>query len=454
MTCDPVPTAVAAYDALIADMNIPTPDLTGVEWPNLPSLNSDTFTDQPAVTLEQLTEAKINGSGVFDRLMTSVTAHMDRERSAGRISNAEFAKAYVEFSSGALAASIQFLLQKDQAHWQAITAQLQAKMAVTELVKSRVEFEEIKLRMQTAVFLAENAKAEAARSKMALATAQIEYCTAEYNLTTMLPKQALLLDGQKSQLDAQTIQVEKQTLGIEAQTLVTGAQKLQIEAQTLLTGTQKAQLEAQTDLIATQKLQMQKEISVMDKQMLKITAEISNTEAQTAQLAKQTLQTIAQTLGIEKQTLQTVAQTLGVEAQTAQVQATTTTLLPQQVRATSAGADAQIYQTTYMLPKQVEQLTEQTKLVIEQIESQRAQTMDTRQDGVTLIKGTVGKQKDLHTRQILSYKQDAQVKAARPFIDAWITMKTIDEGTLPPVGFNNTNLDSILAIVRQGNELV
>jgi hypothetical protein len=339
LLCNPIPVANEAHDDLTAGMNLP--DLSGVAMPVFPALEADTFLGQPSIKLEDLTTGQTGGSGVFDRLMMSVTAHLDRERSAGRITNNDFAKSYVEFSGAALQAALQFVLTKDQTHWQALAAQTAAKLAQVELVNAQVRLEQIKAEMNIAVYQAEAAKAQAATMKMQLATARVEYCTAEFQLNEMLPKQSLILTAQKEQLEAQ----------------------------------------------------------------------IDNLDNQTANL------------------------------------------LPEQVRLTKSQADASVYSNTFLLPKQADQLAAMVKVAQEQHETQRAQTLDTRSDGVTPVTGTLGKQKDLHTRQILSYKQDAQLKAARPFVDAWITMKTIDEGTLPPVGFNNANLDQILTTLRAGNDL-
>jgi hypothetical protein len=98
-------------------------------------------------------------------------------------------------------------------------------------------------------------------------------------------------------------------------------------------------------------------------------------------------------------------------------------------------------------------LPQQKKLVQEQVESARAQTMNTRTDGVTQIQGVMGKQKDLYGQQITSYIRDAEIKAAKIFSDAWITMKTIDEGLLPPDNFNNASLNGILGVLKANNEL-
>jgi hypothetical protein len=105
-----------------------------------------------------------------------------------------------------------------------------------------------------------------------------------------------------------------------------------------------------------------------------------------------------------------------------------------------------IYQLNNLLPKQLD-------LVKEQVETQRSQTLDTRTDGTTAVTGSVGKQKALYAQQILSYQRDAEVKAAKIFSDAWITMKTIDEGLLPPTGFDNTTIAAILASLKTNNSL-
>jgi len=81
-------------------------------------------------------------------------------------------------------------------------------------------------------------------------------------------------------------------------------------------------------------------------------------------------------------------------------------------------------------------LPEQKDYVHEQMESQRAQTLDTRKDGQQRLisgklVGLLGQQKELYAQQVESYKKDAKLKAAKVFMDSWVTQKTIDEG-IPP----------------------
>lgn len=104
------------------------------------------------------------------------------------------------------------------------------------------------------------------------------------------------------------------------------------------------------------------------------------------------------------------------------------------------------YQLGNMLPAQKD-------MILEQMEAQRAQTSDTRSDGTAIV-GLLGKQKDLYTQQITSYQRDAEVKAAKLYTDAWITMKTIDEGLEPPANFANLNLNNILATIQTVNNLI
>lgn len=97
-------------------------------------------------------------------------------------------------------------------------------------------------------------------------------------------------------------------------------------------------------------------------------------------------------------------------------------------------------------------LPAQERLLQEQYEVQRAQTMETRSDSLP-IKGSIGKQKELYDQQITSYQRDAEVKASKLFTDAWITQKTIDEGLNPPNGFTNASIDTILTKLKTNNGL-
>lgn len=255
-------------------------------------LSDESYTLPPAgelanpvtrITNDNLTEKKIDGSGTFDVLMTSLRLHLQKEYDAGRINGDHYAKTYVALTEGAMNQAVQFLMAKDSAYWQAVVAQQQALSAQAQVITSRVQLAIAKVQLQTARAEAVKQQAEFALMKMKLATESVGYDLATFNLTSMLPAQLQMVQEQK--------------------------------------------------------------------------------------------------------------------------------------------------------------------------EAARAQTLDTRSDGVTNIVGVLGKQKELYSQQIISYQRDSEVKAARIFTDAWMTMKTIDEGLVPPTNYSNTSLDAILSTIKTANIL-
>ena len=292
-----------------SDFSIPKVDLSGDEFKIPGGLSSPLYGTVRAVTLAELTTKQVDGAGAFDALMTSFNAHIRREYEAGRITGAEYSKAYSALTDSAMNNAVQFLLGKDQAFWQAQTAQVAA-------ISALVELESLKVKLATIQLEAENQKANYALTKMRMANESAQYCISQYTLQSMMPVQLALLTTQKAGED------------------------------------------------------------------------IKNQSGQ--------------------------------------------------------------YQLTNLLPQQWTNLKSQDKLLVEQTEVQRAQTLDTRSDGGS-VTGIVSRQKRLYEQQIISYQRDAEVKMAKLFTDAWITMKTMDEGLTPPVGYQNASIDNILATLKVKN---
>jgi len=96
------------------------------------------------------------------------------------------------------------------------------------------------------------------------------------------------------------------------------------------------------------------------------------------------------------------------------------------------------YDTTYA----------QKDLLTEQLEAARAQTRDTLSDGVTPVRGSIGKQKDLYTQQIDSFIKDAKFKVTKMISDTWIAQKTIDEGLIAPTVFTNAVVQETVQNMR------
>lgn len=114
-------------------------------------------------------------------------------------------------------------------------------------------------------------------------------------------------------------------------------------------------------------------------------------------------------------------------------------------------AQAQAHQNRANYALTVEKLaTEdaQYALVKENYEATRAQTLDIRSDNQKVV-GSIGKQKDLYTKQIWAYERDAECKAAQIFSNAWITQKGIDEGLLAPANLQNAAVNDVLSVMRR-----
>ena len=293
------------------DFEIPAVDFTKPEFQFPFDPAGPLYVAVPPVKLEDLTTKTVDGSGVFDALMTSFGAHLRNEYEKGRIAGADYTKTYIALSESAMSQAVAFLLGKDQAFWQAQQAQLGALTA-------RVQLETAKIQAASVQLEALNQKANFALTKMKVATEEVGYCSAKYNLEVMLPQQLALLVKQEA--------------------------------------------------------------------------------------GQQTVN------------------------------------------------DTAIYNLGTMLPQQLLNLQGQQVLIKEQMEAQRGQTLDLRSDGAT-VTGVMGQQKALYAQQITSYNRDAEVKAAKLFTDAWITQKTMDEGLLPPDGFTNASIDTILTALKANNNL-
>jgi len=111
------------------------------------------------------------------------------------------------------------------------------------------------------------------------------------------------------------------------------------------------------------------------------------------------------------------------------------------------------YNLSQILPQQRLLFIQQTATAKEQAEVQRAQTMDTRSDGVTSVTGLISRQRNLYEQQITSYQRDSELKVGKLFADSWTIQKTVDEGLVAPNNFTNAEIDEVLSALRANNNL-
>lgn len=386
--------ASALFTELTAgtDFSLPAVDLDAAEFAIPDEAGNALYTDVDKLTQEDLTTKVIDGEGMFDGLMTALNAHLVKEYERGRLTGAQYAETYVQLTTAAMGQAVQYLLAKDQAYWQAQLAQKQARTAEIATITARLGLETSKAQLVGARADTETAKVNYALTKLKLATEDMNYT---------------LMVSQREQTDYQTDHILP---------------------------AQKAQTEKETERLNYEIVNiLPKEVDRVQKQIDGLTAEISFTTAKKDQALYQTANILpAQKSEIDKD--------IAIKAYQL------SDLLPAQVAGLTADNLAKDYNVNNLLPEQLNSLREQT-------EAHRAKTMDTRTDGVTVIRGAIGKQKDLHTQQVDSYKRDAEQKIGKMFLDTWITQKSIDEGLNPPTSITDVNINTVMTKIRQNTGL-
>lgn len=216
------------------------------------------------------------------------------------------------------------------------------------------------------------------------------------------------------QTRADVINARSQALTAQTQYALT-KMKLTTEAVSI------EQAEAQTASILYQTA------NLLPVQVNQATGEVSRITAQTDQILYETANLLS-------------AQHLGLTKDNAIKDYQLSDVLTSQVANMIEDTQAKAYQRTFILPATLDNLNEQ-------VEGNRAKTLDTRRDGTT-VTGTLGVQKDLQNEQITSYKRDAETKVAKLHIDTWMLQRSTDETLPPPVALNDSALNDILGSLR------
>jgi hypothetical protein len=155
---------------------LPTVDWTDAKFSTPSKVDNPLYADVATLTNEDLTTKTIDGTGSFDVVMFSIKTHLKEEYETGRLTGLDYAKAYTELTGGAMSAGVQFLLGKDQAYWNGILVQAQARKAETESVTAMVQLEIGKATLVMTQHQAKAAEGQVALLKMQLASEDAKYC--------------------------------------------------------------------------------------------------------------------------------------------------------------------------------------------------------------------------------------------------------------------------------------
>lgn len=246
--------ADALMDSLLVGetFTVPTVNLNDPAF-NFPSIvGNPLYNAVSELTNEDLTTRIVGGTGTYDAIMASQAVHLKDEFTAGRITGAEYTKAYIALAQAACGQAIQFLLGKDQAYWASVLAQGQALAA-------KVQLETAKVQLAIALVEMNNQRALFALNKIRLANEDAQYGITQYNLGTMLP-------AQLGQLTAQTANVTAEGLNIPKQGTVLINQAAQIAQQTTNLVSEELSIDARTALSTQQKTNLVAEALNIPKQ--------------------------------------------------------------------------------------------------------------------------------------------------------------------------------------------
>ena len=196
------------------------------------------------VDITNLTHATIDGNGVFDVLMRTVNAHLQKEWTANRLKGTEYSTVYLGALESTMNTSLQFLLAKDK---------LNAELAILEQQLVNLKVEEINATKQgllldkqlddlvAATALKTQQKANLVdelltnaqqRSNLVTEQARISAQTAQINAETLnVPKQGLLIDAQKDTQLQQKLNLASENQAIIAKTANTAQQTTNLLAE-------------------------------------------------------------------------------------------------------------------------------------------------------------------------------------------------------------------------------
>ena len=420
------------------DVSIPNIDFSGSEYSIPGDINSDAYDVLVRLSDSDLTTGAINGTGAFDKLMVGVAAQLQGEYDAGRITGVEYTKAYIALTGSALSSSLQYLLSRDAAYWQAVQAQAAS-------VTARVQLATAKIQNAAAQLEAMTTKANYALTKLKLSILDTEYATGQYNLENLLPSQLAQTNAQTSLLSYDLTTVKPaEVANLNKQGTLLDSQKLGQDAQndTAIYNLSTV-LPAQVAMTDSQKIGQDTANSISDYNLENLLpVQLATASAQKLSVDKaNSISDYNLATVLPSQVAMTNAQKLGQDKQTETANYNLINLLPKQVDLLDeqiAGAVKDTETKTYTLD---EIMPVQKLNLQEQAEAQRGQTMDTRSNGITPIAGSIGKQNSLYAQQVVSYQKDSQLKAAKVFSDVWITCRSIDEGFPLPKQFDELSVD-------------
>jgi|GEM_PF-4607505 len=161
-------------------ISITSPDWSDAKYNILYDPNDPLWNKVKRLGIEELTDGTIGGDGIFDGLMVTVQAHLQREYQEGRITGGDYTKAYIALVGAAMANAVQYVTASEQQHWASIAARVAAINGIVELESTKFKYELLKIE-------AHKGQAEYTVTKQKLATEDVNFAIATYELEKIRP---------------------------------------------------------------------------------------------------------------------------------------------------------------------------------------------------------------------------------------------------------------------------
>lgn len=156
---------------------MPIPNTITIPGVGTVPLDMDGDVVQPNVAT--LTDGAVAGTGIFDKIMSSVAAHIEGQYHKGNIGKSDITQVYIAAMQAALPQAMQFTLNTEKSYWEARLIQIQTQNTYLERARLVADVE-------TAKLTAYRAQAEAYAAQVNAITAQVTYANQKMLLTKTL----------------------------------------------------------------------------------------------------------------------------------------------------------------------------------------------------------------------------------------------------------------------------
>jgi hypothetical protein len=173
--------AATLHTGLSADLpalpDLPAPEVITI--PGVGEVPPDLSEEVVKPTIEELTQSAVGGEGIFDKIMTTVSTHIEGQYNKGIIGKSDIASVYIAAIQTVLPQSLSFLMNQEQAFWASKLVQLQAQNAYLERARLVADVE-------TAKLVAYRTQAEAYKAQVEALTAQMTFSNVKMQLVKTL----------------------------------------------------------------------------------------------------------------------------------------------------------------------------------------------------------------------------------------------------------------------------